>query len=85
MKRLSFVCLLLGLLAVLAGPAWSATSAAPAPKAEPASAPADNSPVAAISKTVAVVTGVADLAASRHGRGVARADASRGQVATLAG
>ena len=55
MKRLSIVCLILGLLAVVAVPAWAATSAA---KAEPAPA-ADKSPIGAISKTVATVTGIA--------------------------
>ncbi len=58
MKRLSTVCLLLGLLALLVGPLWAATSSSSAPVAESA-APADKSPVGAISKTVAVVTGIA--------------------------
>jgi hypothetical protein len=55
MKRLSIVCLILGLLAVVAVPAWAATSAA---KVEPAPV-ADKSPIGAISKTVATVTGIA--------------------------
>jgi hypothetical protein len=58
MKRLSIAGLLLGLLAVLTAPAWAATS--PSSTAPAATAPAsDKSPVAAISKTVAVLTGVA--------------------------
>lgn len=57
MKRLSTVCLLLGVLAVLVVPVWAATSAsttqvAPAPSS-------DKSPVGAISKTVATITGIA--------------------------
>ncbi len=56
MKRLSSACLILGLLAVLVSPVWAATSPE---KAAPASAAEDKSPIAAISKTVAVVTGVA--------------------------
>lgn len=55
MKRLSTVCLLLGALAVFAGPVWAAKSASTSTKDEPV----DKSPVAAISRTVAVVTGVA--------------------------
>jgi hypothetical protein len=51
MKRLSLPCLVLGLLAVLSVPLRAAEAAA---------APAeDKSPIGAISKTVAVVTGVA--------------------------
>ncbi|MET0262440.1 MAG: hypothetical protein ABW223_06055 [Rariglobus sp.] len=54
MKRLSLPCLLLGLFAVLASPVWAAT------QAQVESAPSeDKSPVAAITKTVAVVTGIA--------------------------
>jgi hypothetical protein len=57
MKRVSSVCLMLGLLAVVVMPAWAASPAASTTTVE--TAPADKSPVAAISKTVAVVTGVA--------------------------
>lgn len=60
MKRLSMVGLLLGLLAVLAAPAWAATAAGSAKNAEAsAKSPADKSPVAQLTKTVAVVTGIA--------------------------
>jgi hypothetical protein len=55
MKRISTACLILGLLAALAAPVWAAASSV---KPEPAPAQ-DKSPIAAISKTVAVVTGVA--------------------------
>lgn len=55
MKRLSIVCLLLGLLAVTAAPVWAATEAA---KDSPASS-SDKSPGSAISKTFATVTGIA--------------------------
>lgn len=56
MKRLSTACLILGLLAVLAVPVWAATADT---KAAPAPASADKSPVGALSKTVATVTGIA--------------------------
>jgi len=58
MKRLSFIGLLLGLLALLALPVWAATTS-PSTTTAPASAPDDKSPFGTISKTVAVVTGVA--------------------------
>lgn len=58
MKRLSTVCLMLGLLAVVAVPVWAATAPTKTEPA-PASAPADKSPAGAISKTVATVTGIA--------------------------
>ncbi|HSI08388.1 MAG: hypothetical protein ACAH89_06480 [Rariglobus sp.] len=58
MKRLSTVCLMLGLLSVVAVPVWAATAPAKTEPA-PASAPADKSPAGAISKTVATVTGIA--------------------------
>lgn len=54
MKRISLVCLSLGLLAVFAAPVWAATT-----NQEASESSSDKSPVAAISKTVAVVTGVA--------------------------
>lgn len=55
MKLISTACLVLGLLAVLAVPVWAATADA---KTEPAPA-ADKSPIGALSKTVATVTGIA--------------------------
>ncbi|CAM2870150.1 hypothetical protein [Rariglobus hedericola] len=55
MKRLSVPCLLLGFLAMFASPVWAATTAT-APEPAPA---ADKSPVGAISKTVATITGIA--------------------------
>lgn len=55
MKRLSTVCLLLGLLAVTAAPVWAAADAA---KESPSSS-SDKSPGSTISKAVATVTGVA--------------------------
>jgi hypothetical protein len=58
MKRLSTVCLMLGLLAVVVLPVWAATTPAKTEPA-PAAAPADKSPAGVISKTVATVTGVA--------------------------
>jgi hypothetical protein len=58
MKRLSTVGLLLGLLAVVVAPVWAATSAGSTSNPAPASSE-DKSPIAAISKTVAVVTGIA--------------------------
>lgn len=56
MKRLSLPCLVLGFLAVFSAPILAATQ----PEAVPATAPApDKSPAGAISKSVAVLTGVA--------------------------
>ena len=55
MKRLSILCLVLGLMAVIAAPVRAAADAA---KDSPAPA-SDKSPGSAISKTVATITGVA--------------------------
>lgn len=54
MKRVSIVCLLFGMLAVFGASLQAATAGAPAKTSV-----GDKSPAAAVSKTVAVVTGVA--------------------------